>query len=86
MIGMTVDLASAIRGKQLLRAGEAAELRSRAGLSQGLLARTVGASPGAVSLWERGEREPTGEAGIRYCETLAMIERQLLIPTAGAVA
>ena len=41
---------------------QAAEARSRTGLSQQAFARVLGVSPGTLQDWEQGRREPTGAA------------------------
>ena len=41
---------------------QAAEARSRVGLSQPAVARLLGVSPRTLQDWEQGRREPTGAA------------------------
>jgi len=41
---------------------QAAEARSRTGLSQAAFARLLGVSPRTLQDWEQGRREPTGAA------------------------
>src|SRR6476660_2489526 len=43
-----------------LSPGESAELRKRAGGSQGVFARYLNVRPKLVSEWERGEKKPSG--------------------------
>lgn len=43
-----------------LSAREIQALREAAGVSQGVFARVLNVQPGLVSLWERGQRRPSG--------------------------
>jgi len=57
--------------------GAARALRLSAGLSLGEVAREIGVAVPTVFRWERNERRPRGEAGIRYGLLLAALaERQ----------
>jgi len=50
--------------------GEAAQTRIEARLTRGDLAREIGISRSALRRWELGERLPTGDAAIRYLDTI----------------
>jgi transcriptional regulator with XRE-family HTH domain len=50
------------------------ELRERAGLSRADLATAIGVTPGAVWLWEKGKRQPTGPWLAKYVEALGLLE------------
>jgi DNA-binding transcriptional regulator YiaG len=64
----TIDLAFA---RRMAASGEARVLRVRAGLRQGDVWRMVGAvTRTTVSHWEKGDRLPTGKAGVRYGQLL----------------
>ena len=56
---------------------QVAEIRTRCGpLTQGEVARAVGATPAAVSGWESGRRMPSGQMALRYARLLDDLERQ----------
>jgi putative transcriptional regulator len=60
---------------------EAAEARSRTGLSQDQFAKLLGVSPRTLQDWEQGRREPTGAAktllrvAYEHPEVLMKLER-----------
>ncbi len=64
-----------------LKVPEAAEARSRTGLSQEQFARLLGVSARTLQDWEQGRREPTGAAktllrvAYEYPEVLMKLER-----------
>jgi DNA-binding transcriptional regulator YiaG len=69
------DLERLVAVRARCRTGEAAQLRTAAGLSQSDVARTLGVSPAAINRWERGPRSPSGTAALRYASLLEMLER-----------
>ena len=60
------DLELRIEARRLIREGEARALRLWAEATQAEVAAAVGATPGAVSRWERGTRSPRGAVAARY--------------------
>ncbi len=66
-------LARAQTARYALRTGLARELRQRAGLSQGDVARALGVDVGAVSRWEANKRKPTGAVGAAFLEFVASL-------------
>lgn len=50
--------------------GTCKEVRTRAGLTRAVIARSVGTHPTAIGRWERGERRPTGDAGRAYFDLI----------------
>jgi DNA-binding transcriptional regulator YiaG len=72
-IARTVALS---RIRRLAVSGQARAIRVRAGISQGELAEDIGTSQSALSLWESKRRRPTGDAAIRWLETLDQLDRQ----------
>jgi transcriptional regulator with XRE-family HTH domain len=56
--------------RRLVKNGGARAIREAAGLSASELARSIEASPGAVSLWERGLRFPREQVALRYATAL----------------
>jgi transcriptional regulator with XRE-family HTH domain len=69
MMPMT-DLERIAWVRRLARNGGARAIRQAAGVSASEVARSIGASPGAVSLWERGLRLPREAAALRYAALL----------------
>jgi DNA-binding XRE family transcriptional regulator len=68
-------LRARIRVVQALPAPEKRiELRERAGLSRADLAAAIGVTPGAVWLWEKGKRQPSGSLLAKYVEALSLLE------------
>jgi transcriptional regulator with XRE-family HTH domain len=59
--------------RRLAKNGTARLIREGAGLSTVELARELGVSPGAVSLWERGRRVPRGDVAERYAQVLRQL-------------
>jgi DNA-binding transcriptional regulator YiaG len=53
---------------------ERAPLRERAGLSRADLAAAIGVTAGAVWLWEKGKRQPSGTLLEKYLEALRLLE------------
>ena len=56
--------------RRIARNGEARLIRETAGLSPAEVAEAIGASPLTVRRWERGDRAPRGDAGLRYARLL----------------
>ncbi len=71
-------LARAQTARYALRTGLARELRERAGLSQGDIARALKVDIATISRWERCQRKPTSATGAAYLEFVAT-----LVETAG---
>jgi transcriptional regulator with XRE-family HTH domain len=68
---MTTDDALLLAKTRLMvREGRAQSVRQAAGLSQGEIGQVVGVTAAAVSRWERGNRLPRSEAGLRYARLL----------------
>jgi transcriptional regulator with XRE-family HTH domain len=68
---MTTDDALLLAKTRLMvREGRAQGVRQAAGLSQGEIGQVVGVTAAAVSRWERGNRLPRSEAGLRYARLL----------------
>ena len=65
-------LAHAKDKKRLPAPAALRRLRQSAGISQNVIANTIGVTKTAVSLWESGRREPRGENLRRY---LALLDR-----------
>jgi DNA-binding transcriptional regulator YiaG len=60
------EVASLARVRALCSSGAARSIRVAAGMSLGELGRGLGVSPSTVLRWERGDRRPRGDAGLRY--------------------
>ncbi len=60
--------------RRMVSSGAARTIRQRAGVSQAELARSIGATPGAVSQWENGGRVPHGELALRLLATLIALD------------
>lgn len=60
---------------------QAAEARSRIGLSQPAFARLLGVSPRTLQDWEQGRREPTGAA--RMLLRIAVSNPEILLKLQG---
>ncbi len=58
-----------------VKLGRARAIRQTSGLSQSEVARTLGASRGAVSLWETGRRAPRGALALRYAALLESLDQ-----------
>jgi DNA-binding XRE family transcriptional regulator len=56
--------------RALVKNGGARAIREAAGVSAAELARSIDASPAAVSLWERGLRYPREATALRYAAVL----------------
>jgi len=63
--------------RRMVRDGTARRLRQDAGVSMEELARAVGVSKTCVLKWERGDRAPKGENGIRYFLVLTSLAADL---------
>lgn len=59
------DLTRLAEVRRMYRNGEARALRIASAVSQAELARAIGASRSALSLWESGRRSPHGDAALR---------------------
>jgi transcriptional regulator with XRE-family HTH domain len=76
MVGSTMDDSGAARAQRiakarhLARSGQAQQIRLKAGLSQGEVARLLDVDPSAVSRWEAGLRSPRDEVARRYLDLL----------------
>lgn len=58
------------------------ELREQAGLSRADLAAAIGVTAGAVWLWEKGKRQPSGPLLAKYVEALGLLEETTSIKEA----
>lgn len=77
VLPMTVDQALVLADvRALVRTGAARDLRKRADLSLGDVARAVGVSPTTVLRWERAEAVPTGAAAVQYALLLGRLRRR----------
>jgi DNA-binding XRE family transcriptional regulator len=56
--------------------GEARCIRVEAGITQAELASVVGVVQSALNHWESGKRRPTGEAALRYANTLRTLGKR----------
>jgi DNA-binding transcriptional regulator YiaG len=65
-----VELLLLTEVRRATQSGDARKIRIASQLSQPELAAACGVAASAVSLWERGQRTPKGEAGIRYARIL----------------
>lgn len=65
---MTTEELASIR--RLARSGLARDIRQKAGISLVELATEIGASPAALSRWERGQRSPRPDVAARYAAAL----------------
>ena len=80
---MEIDtLMQIVATRQRARDGTARAIRQRAGVTLAEMARTVGVTESTMSRWESGQRNPRGEAALRWMEALAELERA----TTGAAA
>jgi DNA-binding transcriptional regulator YiaG len=70
------ELCAVLDMHTIINLGLAADIRRRAGVSQGDVARALGCTKGAVSLWESGRRVPRGELGRRYAAVLAQLSQK----------
>jgi DNA-binding transcriptional regulator YiaG len=64
------QLRNLMRLRRLLRSGMATALRDNAGLSLRQAAEAVGISATTLSRWERNQRRPSADAGLRYLDVL----------------
>lgn len=58
-------------------------MERRIGLRE--LARTIQASPSAVSRWEHGQHSPRGSVALRWAAALGLLERAAEIQTAAKI-
>jgi DNA-binding transcriptional regulator YiaG len=61
--GELVELA---RVRALCASGAVRSIRVAARMSLGEVGRSLGVSPSTVLRWELGDRQPRGDAGVRY--------------------
>jgi transcriptional regulator with XRE-family HTH domain len=78
------EVAMLIEARAAARSGHAARVRTAADLTQAEVARLVGVTPAAVSLWESGSRRPRGEAALRWARLLRDLE-QIATGDGGAI-
>jgi len=71
------ELIQLTRAHQMSLSGEAATLRTRAGLTQAQVGAACGVSHAAVSRWESGGRLPRGKRAVRYARLLAALQQEL---------
>lgn len=64
------------RVRRLAASGEARQRRIANRVSQAELAKDIGTSQAALSLWERGLRRPTGDTALAWLDVLDEWERQ----------
>jgi DNA-binding XRE family transcriptional regulator len=69
------ELAAVVEMRHLVANGRAAEIRRLAGATQADVARAVGCSPAAISLWESARRVPSSKLGRRYARALAQLAK-----------
>lgn len=62
----TQDLTALIRLRRSFASGEAQRLRVAAGVSLRRAAVVCACDPSVIARWEKGERNPHGEAALRY--------------------
>jgi DNA-binding transcriptional regulator YiaG len=75
VVGTTDSDAVALAAvRRMIRSGEARAIREQARISQAELARSIGASQGAVSHWENGVRMPHGHLALRLLATLVALD------------
>jgi transcriptional regulator with XRE-family HTH domain len=67
------SLVALARARALCTSGAARAARLAAGLSLGEVGKALEKAPSTIYRWEKGERQPRGEAGIRYGELLARL-------------
>ena len=65
------------RGVQLARSGTGREVRLKAGVSQAAVSAQIGVTPAAVSLWETGERTPSGDHAARYFDVISLLRDEV---------
>jgi DNA-binding transcriptional regulator YiaG len=63
------------RVRRLLATGEARKIRECAGVSLAEVARAIGVGSPTVHRWERLQRRPRGDVGLRYLELLDDLQR-----------
>lgn len=64
------DITALVESREQGRDGSAREIRLRAGKSMVQVAALVGVSESAVSRWENGQRQPQGEAAVKWAGLL----------------
>lgn len=69
----TTILKLLVEARAAARTGSGARLRQSLGLSQSELARAAAIHPATLNRWESGERQPTGEAALRYARVLRVL-------------
>src|SRR5262249_34647614 len=70
----TANLKLLVEARAAASSGSGIEVRRAAGLSQGELARAAGINPATLSRWESQERQPSGDAALRYARVLRVLE------------
>lgn len=68
------DLDQLVTMRQLVRTGDARQLRQGAGLSRRELAASVGVTVSTLTKWELGQRVPNGDAALRYARVLGRLQ------------
>jgi DNA-binding transcriptional regulator YiaG len=64
------EVATLARVRALCASGAARSIRVAAQMSLGEFGRGLGVSPSTVLRWERFDRQPRGDAGLRYAALL----------------
>ncbi len=64
------DLFLLLEARESARTGRGARVRAAADLSQAEVARRIGVTPSAVSLWESRSRRPRGAPALRWARLL----------------
>jgi DNA-binding transcriptional regulator YiaG len=77
----TSDLLLLAWAREAATTGEAERLRTSARLERTEVAEVCGVSDDAVRLWERGERQPRGEAALRYARLLDRLRSEMPQPS-----
>jgi DNA-binding transcriptional regulator YiaG len=67
---MTNTVDELVEMRDMLKDGRARQIRERCGLSASAVARDLKVTPGAVLMWERGTRAPSGSNALRYARML----------------
>lgn len=75
VLGMS-QLVELSRIRALVRSGAARSIREGAGISLAEIAREVGVAVATVWRWEHGQRQPRGEAALRYGRVLEELTRR----------
>ncbi len=70
-----MELADVVWMRRAARTGMARALREQAGITGAEMARRLGVTPPALSLWERGIRRPNAEHAQAWAEVLRGLTR-----------